>query len=242
MGATLRYAKVVDRDQVQEHGGLTPATDNIVRLAGDAPATAHDFVVARAWDGVEGGVEERWRLEDVHGRTVYRGAPRTVLAGHGDIYDELRGVTFDHTDDHQLVLELDEEEVARTDFAVVVATGTPPSTEADVEITDDVPPGSGGAGDASVAGGDDGQAPASEPVATALSDLEQQVFEAAAAVEADGGPGHLSDIAERADVDIDDARAALSRLTGDADLVQQLASDAGDDPDLGPRYQLKARP
>ncbi len=239
MGATLRYAKVVDRDQVQDHGGLTPATDNVVRLAGDAPATAHDFVVARAWDGVEGGIEERWRLEDTNGHVIYRGAPRTVLAGHGDIYDEIRGVRFEYTDDdYQLVLEVDDEEVARAGFAVIAATGTPPTSDADIPVTDDVPPGSGGA----VAGTSDDAPPTGEPVTIELSEADRTVLQAVSAVEVDGGPGFAADIAEAAGTDLDTARAALSRLTGDADLVQELAADAGDGPDLGPRYRVKARP
>lgn len=121
MGATLRYAKVVDRDHAQAHGGLTPATDNLVALAGDAPAVAADFLVLRAWDVDAGGFEETWRIEDVHGHTVYRGTPRTVLPEHGEVYDELQGVVFEHTDDHQLVLEVDGREVARTDVTITVA-------------------------------------------------------------------------------------------------------------------------
>ena len=46
MGATLRYAKVVDRDHVQAHGGLSPSTDNLVTLRGEAPAVARDFLVS----------------------------------------------------------------------------------------------------------------------------------------------------------------------------------------------------
>lgn len=228
MGATLRYAKVVDRDHAQEHGGLTPATDNIVRLAGEAPATARDFVVARAWDGVEGGIEERWRLEDANGHVVYRGTPRTVLAGHGDIYDEIRGVQFEYADeDYQLVLEIDDREVARADFAVVASGGPPPTT------------------DAIVADATDGQAaghPQNEPVTAALSDLDQSVLHAVSAIEVDRGPGFAADIADAAGTDLDAAREALSRLTGDADLVQELTDEAGGDPDLGPRYRVKARP
>lgn len=123
MGATLRYAKVVDRDHVQAHGGLTPSTDNLVTLRGEAPAVARDFLVLRAWDDDSGGFEETWRLEDVHGRVVYRGTPRTVLAEHDDTFDEVQDVRFDHADDtYQLVLEVDGREVARTDFAVIVST------------------------------------------------------------------------------------------------------------------------
>lgn len=89
MGATLRYAKVVDREHLQAHGGLSPATDNLVKLVGTAPAVARDFLILRAWDDVGSGFEEQWHLEDAHGRVVYRGTPRTVLAEHGDIFDEL---------------------------------------------------------------------------------------------------------------------------------------------------------
>ena len=241
MGATLRYAKVVDRDEAHEHGGLTPATDNVVRLAGAAPATARDFVIARAWDGVEGGVEERWRLEDTNGHVVYRGVPRTVLANDGDIYDEIRGVRFEYADDdYQLVLEIDDREVARTDFAVVTATGTPPTSDAGVPITDGVPPDTGGAGDASVAPGEG--SPEQQPNTTDLSDVDQTVLQAVSTVEVDAGPGFAADIAEAAGTDLDTVRAALSRLTGEAGLVQELTADAGEGSDLGPRYRIKARP
>lgn len=54
---------------------------------------------------------------------MYRGTPRTVLAEHDDICDEVQGVRFDHADDtYQLVLDVDGREIARTDFAVIVST------------------------------------------------------------------------------------------------------------------------
>jgi hypothetical protein len=136
MGATLRYAKVVDREHLQAHGGLSPATDNVVKLVGTAPAVARDFLVLRAWDDVRSGFEEHWRLEDAHGRVVYRGTPRTVLAEHGDIFDELQGVRFEYTGaDHQLVLEVDQREVARSDFEVVVADNPPATPDGRVPST-----------------------------------------------------------------------------------------------------------
>lgn len=49
--------------------GLTPSTDNLVTLRGEAPAVARDFLVLRAWDDDSGGFEETWRLE-VDGREV----------------------------------------------------------------------------------------------------------------------------------------------------------------------------
>lgn len=129
MAATLRYANVVDRDQLQVQGGLSPSTGNVVLLAEDEPGIARDFLVIRAWDDVGGGVEEGWRLEDPHGQVVYTGTPRTVLAGDDDVHDEVQGVRFDYTDTgFQLVLEIDGEEAARTPFDVSVAgEGTPTS-------------------------------------------------------------------------------------------------------------------
>jgi len=121
MGATLRYAKVVDRDHLQEHGGLSPGTDNLVLLRDGEPGVARDFLVLRAWDDVEGAFEETWRLEDPYGQVVYTGTPRTVLAEDGDLFDELQGVRFEFGDNgFQLVLEVDAREVARTDFTVAV--------------------------------------------------------------------------------------------------------------------------
>jgi hypothetical protein len=123
MGATLRYAKVVDRDYLQEHGGISPRIDNKVVLSEDPPAVARDFMILRAWKDVgSGGLEETWRLEDPHGRVIYNGVPRTVLADHDDLYDEVQGVRFEHSDTSQLVLEVDGREVARADFEVSIAS------------------------------------------------------------------------------------------------------------------------
>lgn len=226
MGATLRYAKVVDRDHVQATGGLTPATDNLVKLAAEPPAPARDFLVLRAWD-VDGGFEEHWRLEDEHGHVLYRGAPRTVLAEHGDVFDEVQGVRFEYAGDaYQLVLQVDDREVARTDFAVVVDTDAGATTDLSVPPATD----------------DAGTAASDPPITNELNDDERAVFAAVAEVEADGGPGFAHDIARTADLDLDTVTSALSRLTGTHDLVQEVATGAGDDPDLGPLYRVKARP
>lgn len=228
MGATLRYAKVVDREHLQAHGGLSPATDNLVKLVGTAPAVARDFLILRAWDDVGSGFEEQWHLEDAHGRVVYRGTPRTVLAEHGDIFDELQGVRFEYTGaDHQLVLEVDQREVARTDFEVA-AVDSPPAT-----ADDRVP--------SSATGSETGNQ-ADAPVTATLSDQEQTVVNAVAQLEASDGPGFAQDIARVAGVDLDTTRAALSRLSGTLDLVQEISTGNGGSPDLGPRYRIKARP
>jgi hypothetical protein len=121
MGATLRYAKVVDRDHLQEHGGLSPGTDNLVLLRGGEPGVARDFLLLRAWDDFDGAFEETWRLEDPYGQVVYVGTPRTVLPEDGDLMDEAQGVRFDYADaGFQLILEIDGREVARTNFTVEV--------------------------------------------------------------------------------------------------------------------------
>jgi len=129
MTVTLRYAGVVDRDQLQAHGGLAPSTDNKVLLSGQEPGVARDFVVIRAWDDVGSGFEEGWRLEDPHGQVVYTGTPRTVLAEDGEVHDEVQGVRFDYADTgFQLVFDVDGEEAARARFDVAVASeGTPTS-------------------------------------------------------------------------------------------------------------------
>lgn len=136
MGATLRYAKVVDRDHLQAHGGLSPGTDNLVLLRNGEPGVARDFLVLRAWNDVDSGFEETWRLEDPHGQVVYVGAPRTVLAEDGDLSDEIQGLQFDYSDSgYQLVLEVEGREVARTDFTVSV-TGDGATTAAAPEGAD----------------------------------------------------------------------------------------------------------
>lgn len=129
MSATLRYATVVDRDQLQTHGGPNPNTDSVVLLAGQEPGVARDFVVIRAWDDVGAGVEERWRLEDPHGQVVYNGTPRTVVAGDGAVHDEVQGVRFDYADTgFQVVFDVDGDEAARAPFEVAVASETTPTS------------------------------------------------------------------------------------------------------------------
>jgi hypothetical protein len=235
MGATLRYAKVVDRDHLQAHGGLSPRTDNVVLLPGQPPVAARDFFVLRAWDHIDTAVDETWRIEDAHGRVLYKGTPRTVLAEQGDLTDEVQGMRFEYAaDDYQLVLEVDGREVARAAFTVAVtddpAVAAPPAsaretTPADVE-----------------AASTPTSSPSDDAVVRDLSEVDQRVLDATAVLEATGTPGFARDIAERAGVSLDSARAALSRLTGPHDLVQEVPTGAGDDPDLGPRYRVKARP
>lgn len=123
MGATLRYAKVIDADRYQRQGAVTkPGTDSVLRLPSDGPATALPFLVLRAWDDIDsGGVGESWRIESPQGRTLYTVPSRTVLADQGEIVDEIDDLTVEYAGDgYTLVLLIDEREVARVDVPVRV--------------------------------------------------------------------------------------------------------------------------
>lgn len=123
MGATLRYAKVVDADRYQRQGGVTrPGTESTIRLAQSGPAPALPFLVLRAWDDIDaGGVAEQWTLRSPHGRTLYESASRTVLADQGEIADEVDDLEIEYADDdYTLVLSIDGREVARVDVPVEV--------------------------------------------------------------------------------------------------------------------------
>jgi len=128
MGATLRYAKIVDRDAWQRSGGtVRPGLDNGVRLSAEAPAVVEPFLVLRAWDHFDGSFTETWRIVDPYGRTVYEPVSREVLAGQGELADEVEDLELEYADDgYQLVLEIDGREVARADFPVLepAAEGT----------------------------------------------------------------------------------------------------------------------
>lgn len=69
-----------------------------------------------------------------------------------------------------------------------------------------------------------------------LSDEEQQVLEAIAALEAEGVATTPQEISRRAALDLDAVGSALSRLVGEADLVRELDPDAEV---VGPRYAVK---
>jgi hypothetical protein len=123
VGATLRFAKVIDADRYQRSGArVEPGTPSIVRLPGEAPATALPFLVIRAWDDIEhGGVTESWRIQGAHGETLHEGVERTVLPDQGPVADEVDGFDVEYADDgYTLVLLIDDREVARADFPVVV--------------------------------------------------------------------------------------------------------------------------
>lgn len=120
MGATLRYAKVIDLDRFTQQGSqIRPGLDSEVRLSGEPPAPAHPFLVVRSWER-EDGITETWRIADANGRTIHEGVPRTVMDRDDDIADEVRDLVFEYADGgYQLILAVDGREVARVDFPVL---------------------------------------------------------------------------------------------------------------------------
>jgi hypothetical protein len=120
MGVSLRYAKVIDREELQRRGGVVrPGLDSRVRLTKPAPAAAAPFFILRAWDHVNGAFTETWRILDPHGRTVHEPMSREVLPGQREIADEIEELMVEYADSgYQLVLEVDGREVARADFPV----------------------------------------------------------------------------------------------------------------------------
>lgn len=124
MGARLKFAKVVDRDLFLRTGAeVTPGTENRVQLLSEAPAKAGSFMVRREWYDVDGAFTESWGIRDPHGRTLYQGLDREVVGGNQELVDEIDDLLFEYADNgYQLVLSVDDREVARVDFDVVDAS------------------------------------------------------------------------------------------------------------------------
>lgn len=123
MGASLRYAKVLDREAFMIKGGkLHPSLQNEIVVNGE-PGPAAAFVVFRGWGDDHGSFTEQWRIEDPEGRTVYESIPREIhVASNGHVErleDEVADLDFEFAaDDYEVVFTLDEREVARARFAV----------------------------------------------------------------------------------------------------------------------------
>ena len=123
MGARLQYAKVIDRELFYARGGrVHPKLESNVILQQE-PGTAGAFLVLRAWTGDHGSFTERWSLRSPGGATVYESVPREIyLATESHVErleDEVADLELDvAADDYQLVLFLDDREVARARFIV----------------------------------------------------------------------------------------------------------------------------
>jgi hypothetical protein len=125
MGARLRYAKVIDRKMFFVRGGkLHPGLENEV-LLDEEPGIAGAFLVMRGWSDNHGSVTEQWRIEGPGGMRIYNGLPRELhfpTEQHIErLEDEVTDLKIDiASDDYNVVLLLDEEEVARVRFSVRV--------------------------------------------------------------------------------------------------------------------------
>lgn len=120
MGATLRYAKVIDVDRFTQQGGeVRPGLTSEVRLSAPPPAVAAPFVIARSWVG-EHAFTETWRIVDPHGRTLRVGAPREVLETASDVHDEIADLELEFADQgYAVVFEVEGREVGRCSFDVL---------------------------------------------------------------------------------------------------------------------------
>lgn len=126
MGARLRFAKVIDREIfiVKEHGRIHPHLENRVVLR-DEPGRAAAFLVIRGWGDDHGTFTERWKLEGPGGQTIYESLPREIHVAtptHVErLEDEIADLELDAaSDDYNVVFYLDDREVARVEFPVVL--------------------------------------------------------------------------------------------------------------------------
>ncbi len=126
MGASLRYAKVLDRQAFMIKGGkLHPGLTNEI-IVNDEPGRAAAFIVFRGWGDDHGSFTEQWRIEDPEGRKIYESIPREInIATNGHVErleDEVADLDFEFAaDDYEVVFLLDEREVARARFAVKIS-------------------------------------------------------------------------------------------------------------------------
>ena len=126
MGARLVYAKVIDRENfyLKEGGRVHPGLPNQIVLQ-EEPGIAGAFLVLRAWSNDHGTFTEQWRIEGSGGGKIYESLPRELhlpTQSHIEkLEDEVTDLEFQYaSDDHELVLLLDDREVARTRFSVRV--------------------------------------------------------------------------------------------------------------------------
>ena len=125
MGARLHFAKVIDRQLFYDRGArIHPSLENQV-LVTEEPGPSAAFLVVRAWGDDHGTFTEEWRIETPGGSVVYKSAPRELhlaTTTHVErLEDEVADLKFEYaSDDYSVVFRLDEREVARVGFPVVV--------------------------------------------------------------------------------------------------------------------------
>ena len=132
MGARLQYAKVIDRQLFYERGGrVHPKLESEV-VVREEPGTAGAFLVLRGWTGDHGSFTERWAIRSPGSATLYTSVPRELhLATESHVErleDEVADLEVDAAaEDYELVLFLDDREIARARFEVKVAGSEPPT-------------------------------------------------------------------------------------------------------------------
>jgi len=125
MGARLQYAKVIDREAFITSGGrVHPGLENQVVLS-DAPGPAAAFLVLRGWGDDHGTFTEQWKIVGTGGGLVYESLPRELHLATKEhverLEDELADLEFEYpADDYNVVFLLDDREVARVTFPVVL--------------------------------------------------------------------------------------------------------------------------
>jgi hypothetical protein len=125
MGARLQYAKVVDKEAFLADGGrVHPGLENLVILK-DAPGPALAFLVLRGWGEDHGTFTEQWRIVGTGGGLVHESLPREIHLATKEhverLEDELVDLEFEYAaDDYNVVFFIDDREVARVTFPVVL--------------------------------------------------------------------------------------------------------------------------
>jgi hypothetical protein len=128
MGARLQYAKVIDRQLFYARGGrVHPKLLNEVVLDHE-PGRAGAFLVLRGWTDDHGTFTEQWTIESPAGLTVYGSVPRELhlaTVSHVEkLEDEVAELDIEFAaDDYNVVFHLDDREVARVTFPVVLGRG-----------------------------------------------------------------------------------------------------------------------
>jgi hypothetical protein len=125
MGARLRYAKVIDRELFYIRGArLHPGLHNHV-VVPDEPGVVAAFLVLRAWGDDKGTFTEQWRIETPGGTAIYESAPRELHIANNEhvekLEDEVADLRVEYAaDDYRVVFVLDDREVARVGFPVLL--------------------------------------------------------------------------------------------------------------------------
>jgi hypothetical protein len=125
MGARLQYAKVIDRQRFLIRGGkVHPGLDNET-IVNTEPGRVAAFLILRAWGEDRGTFTEQWRIESPGGSALYTSTERELhFASQTHVErleDEVADLEIQYAaDDYTVVFLLDDREVARVNFPILV--------------------------------------------------------------------------------------------------------------------------